>query len=132
MPQEHSIEVQESEWDKKRIILGVFALVIVLGGALYGAKVLGLTETPDSQSTKSVAAAETQATQTVSHVSTGDIKQTIDTQIASLQQQVQQLSPQDLASSSPQVQKIMQDIKALQAYPHDQAKQYCLSLCNGL
>ena len=49
--------------------------------------------------------------------------------IESLKQDVRGLNIVEIASSSPQVQKILNDIKFLEQYPANQAKEICKKIC---
>ncbi len=57
-----------------------------------------------------------------------DVQKNID----SIKQEVSSLRIEEVASSSPQIQKVLNDIKELEKYPRDQAKEMCQKLCNGL
>ncbi len=48
-----------------------------------------------------------------------------------IKQQITNLNVADIASSSPQVQKVINDLKSLQEYPKDQAKQMCENICKS-
>lgn len=57
---------------------------------------------------------------------------TIEDQLDDIKDQVTQLDPQDIVSSSPQVQKIIDDLKDLQGVPKDELKNVCENICRGL
>jgi hypothetical protein len=131
-------------WDKKRI--GMFFLVVILIGAA-GIKILNLDtklkpyfiRTP--RPTTDVAGAKTDNSdsgfvfkddkpqENSSPVDT--IKTTITDKINTLKDQVNNLNVQEIASSSPQVQKIINDLKNLQDAPKNQVKEVCQKICGG-
>jgi hypothetical protein len=61
-----------------------------------------------------------------------DIKQGIQNQIDSLKSEAQNINVVDIATSSPQVQKVINDLKAIQDYPKNQLKTTCEKICSGL
>lgn len=116
------------EWDKPRII-GFFAVLLFLlvGGLVFKHFLLDANTIPASQA---VQGASTQANESLPSVQ--DIKQGAAQQVAALQQQASQISVQEIASSSPQVQQILQQIKQLPSVPGNVAKQTCMNICNSL
>ena len=61
-----------------------------------------------------------------------DIKQGIQNNIDSLKNEAQNINIVDIATSSPQVQKVINDLKAIQDYPKNQLRQTCEKICSGL
>lgn len=57
---------------------------------------------------------------------------TLEDQVDSIKEQVTQLDPKDIAESSPQVQKLIEDLKNLQGVPKDQLKNTCINVCKSL
>ncbi len=140
-------ELKQESWDVKRITIGVLVLIGLIGGGLYTAKALGLdigkrkpASTNASQDVQGVSVSNNdQGTSSenngqglsVSIPSVSTIKSDLQSKINSLTQQVTHLSPADIASSSPQVQKILNDIKALEQGPVDQVRQICENVCHA-
>lgn len=58
--------------------------------------------------------------------------QTVQTKIEELKKEAAKVDVQEIASSSPQVQKVLNDLKALENAPKNQAKQTCQQICNSL
>jgi hypothetical protein len=58
-----------------------------------------------------------------------NIQETIKEKINSIKQEVSGLDIVEIASSSPQVQKILNDIKSLEQYPTNQIKEICRKIC---
>ena len=61
-----------------------------------------------------------------------DVKQSIQNQIDNLKNEAQNINVVDIATSSPQVQKVINDLKAIQNYPQNQLKTTCEKICSGL
>ena len=132
------IDPVEQSWDKKKLIIAFVFLVLITIAGYWGKKML-----LSSGYSKSVAGVNTvenqQESESEKRVTIPDIsfsKETIKTtaqeKLNSIKQQVQSLNVQDIASSSPQVQKVINDLKSLENYPRDQAKQMCENICKGL
>ena len=59
-------------------------------------------------------------------------QQDVQNQIQQIQQQVTHLNVNDVATASPQVQKLLKQIQEIPAGPVGQVKQACVRLCNNL
>jgi hypothetical protein len=119
---EEANEINKETWNKKRVFLGIFllALLIIGGGYFFRDKIF----INSSRQLKSVEGASTSAVDTATNVPEA-VKEKID----NLKQEVSGLNLMEVASSSPQVQKILNDIKALQQYPANQIKDLCRKIC---
>lgn len=125
-------EVEEKEepfeWDKTRIVEFFVVLgVLLIGGLTAKHFLLDANTTPASQ------AVEGASTSVESQLpSVQDIQQGAQQQVVALQKQASQISVQEIASSSPQVQQILNQIKQLPNVPGNVAKQTCENICNSL
>lgn len=121
---------RKQEWDKKKILLFAVAIAILIG-IVYILKTMmfaGL-ETPSSPATNiGVKGVSTEVTADP----LPDIKKNIQNQIDSLKNEAQSINVVDIATSSPQVQKVINDLKAIQDYPKSQLKATCEKICSGL
>ena len=135
-------------WSKKRIIIGLVTLAILLGGA-YGVKkyifkdksVLSSLSFPEINSTK-VAGVSTKNDSSSSQDSSKDqplqlpvssnLKTGMEQKLEDFKKEVSGLNVSDLASSSPQIKKVIEDIQGLQQLPKNQAKEACYNICKGL
>lgn len=124
-------ELIEEVWSIKKIIIGIASIATVAGGG-YAVKEFvldkNIQEKPSvvQESSKAVEGAQTQ------QIEVEEIKENIQEKLNSLRSEVTNLNAAEVASSSPQVQKILQDLKGLENYPKDQAKNMCQQICNGL
>lgn len=57
---------------------------------------------------------------------------TIEEQLEEIKDQVTQLDPQDVVQSSPQVQKIINDLKDLQGVPKNELRNVCENICKEI
>jgi uncharacterized protein involved in exopolysaccharide biosynthesis len=119
---EEASEINKETWNKKRVFLGIFllALLIIGGGYLFRDKIF----ISSSRQLKSVEGASTSTVDTAANV-----QETVKEKIDNLKQEVSGLNLMEVASSSSQVQKILNDIKALQQYPANQIKDLCRKIC---
>jgi hypothetical protein len=116
---------EEVQWDKKKIILFLVAAILLLGIG-FEAKDLVLGKSvsvPKSTTSPDVKGAAVQAIP--------DIKNSVQNQLNALKTEAQGVNLVEIASSSPQVQKVINDLKALQDYPKNQVKATCQQICNN-
>lgn len=115
---------EEIEWDKKKIILFLIAAIALIGiGFELKTIIFGDSTTPTAVKTD-VKGASTE--------NVPSIKKGIQDQINNLKSEAQNINVVDVATSSPQVQKVINDLKGLQDYPKNQLKATCENICNGL
>jgi hypothetical protein len=117
---------EQLQWDKKKIILFAIAAIALIGIG-FEAKdlVLGTSVVPSAPvSAPDVKGAATQVS--------SDIKTSVQNQLDNLKTEAQNVDLVQIASSSPQVQKVINDLKAIQDYPKNQLKATCEQVCNGL
>lgn len=149
MEKKDNVELIDERWDKKKIVLAVLLLFLFVGSA-YAAKKYILGDSSGSvqksvvRSGGEVAGVSTADTESESKNSTENKKQppfsfssssvqdVVSGKISSLKNQVSNISVDEIASASPQVKKILNDLKALQEYPKNQAKEFCENMCKAL
>lgn len=135
----HEVSPIQESWSIKRILVGVF-IIAVLVGIGYGIKVFafdfGKNPAKSNNSTKQntpwdrvegVSSQNNQDGQSFSLPAQLDVQDRINT----IRREVTNLNISEIASSSPQVQKVLEDIKSLEQYPKNQAKDLCQKICNG-
>jgi hypothetical protein len=112
-------------WNKKRIIIAVIAVILlIVGGAFLKANFFA-GSSRQSQSVKGANAEEVK-TESIPKI---DIQGAVKEKMNNLKEQVSSLSIAEIESSSPQVQKIINDIKSLEQYPTNQIKEICRKIC---
>lgn len=142
------IEAGHESWDKKRIFAGLLAIVLLIGIA-YSVKtfVLGknanvpLQKFIGNQSKGNVEGVQTKSEEnnvakpqptSVSIPSVNNLQVEAQKKLENVKQEISSLSIADLASSSPQVRKIIEDVQNLEQAPRNQAKEACYNICKGL
>lgn len=115
----------ESTWNKKKIFITVFLLALLIaGGYFFKTSVFSDNSSQVKKSVKGISAQEKNPESEFKL----NVQEAVKEKIASLKQQVSSLNISEIASSSPQVQKILNDIKSLEQYPVNQAKELCKKL----
>lgn len=140
-------EVIEESWDKKKIVIATLVVFAVGFGGLEAKKYFldqnqTVPPSTESNSTKAVQGvstanednsdAETSQSLPIQSFSPQTVQTDVQKKIETITQEVTKLSVTEIASSSPQIQKIMEDLKALEQYPRNQAKDTCLNICSNL
>jgi len=126
-------------WNKKRILITVL-IAVLLGFGGYGVKsyvldkavsvpnflksVLGVDRSQKEVKTKGL--------NTNTKSIPLPLQAIIGEKLDNLKKEVNNLNVVDIASSSPQVQKIINDLNALKQVPLDEAKEICQKVCSGL
>ena len=117
---------EASSWNKKRIFTALFFLVLLAVGAyLFKTRILG--EKIDFSG-----AVKGASTVAVPPIPNFNLQKTFQQKLEGIKQEVQSLSIVDIASSSPQVQKALNDLKALEGYPKNEVKNLCQKICVSL
>jgi hypothetical protein len=116
---------EELPWDKKKIIIGFLFFLVVLFATLYFKTVL--FPPTKTQVEGAYTQIDSPKDQEISNVS-----QNFQKNLDQIQNNVNNLNVKDVATSSPQVQKVLNDIKSLQNLPRDQAREACNKICSGL
>ena len=127
----------EESWNKKRIIVGLVILFAATAG-LTAFKVLVLDKNQTSPQniankvTTGVQGASTNANTSSNGSTITGLKTNIQDQLNTIKQEASSINLTDIATSSPQVQKVIDDIKSIQNLPRSQAKSFCEQVCGGL
>jgi len=121
-------EDNEWQWDKKRIlIISFFALVLgLIAWELKGVLIPG---------SSSILGEKSQ----IGRVEKPDIKAPsinfsadVGSKVEDIKENIENLSPEEIASSSPQIQKVLNDIGQIRNLPINQAREACLKVCSSL
>jgi len=107
-------------------------IVIIVGLLAYSAKTLLFGKNKFNLFGKSVKGISTQKQESVSLPSTSKIQNSLQQKLDSIKQEVSKLDIKDIASTSAQVQKLINDLNALKEYPSNQIKDVCQKICSGL
>lgn len=128
---------EDEQWDRKKIFLFFIIVGIILGLGVktfvlgkngiplmekLGA-VKGLTTSEDSKSSDP---------KNSSSFRKSNLGKTLEDKVTTLTNEVKNINVLEVASSTPAIQKVINDIKNLQNYPQNQAKEACFKICEGL
>ncbi len=127
----------EESWNKKRIIIGLVFLFAAVAG-LTAFKILVLDKNQNFpqnlalKNSKSVEGANTNVNSLTQDNTASNLKTNIQDQLNTIKQEASGINLAEIATSSPQVQKVIDDIKSIQNLPRNQAKDFCEQVCSGL
>ncbi|MCL4353061.1 hypothetical protein M1615_01150 [Patescibacteria group bacterium] len=141
-------EFFQDKWDKGKIIKGL-AILLIFACLLFFAFKMHILDKylKKNLSSSQGAAGQVKGAQTTEADISGsnsapadsflppsseNIQSSLKDRVSQLKQEVSNLNVLEVASSSSQVQKVLQDVKSLEQYPHNQAKEACLNICNSL
>lgn len=120
-------------WNKKRIFAAFFLIIgLIILGYFLKTKVLGENSSP-SDFPKAVKGTTSEKKENKKEQEDGlniNVQKAVKEKIESLKQEVSSLNIMEVASSSPQIQKIINDIKSLEQYPTNQARELCKQICS--
>lgn len=117
------------EWDKKKVgIFAIIATVIVIAGVeLKGTfydknkNVLG-----DAVRNKPVSLERPDVKVPI------DLSAELGSKVSEIKKNIEGLDANEIASSSPQIQKLLNDMSKLQDLPANQVKETCQKICSGI
>ena len=112
----------EESWNKKRTGIALIVLLLLAGSAVYLLRNSLLLN----------AKSERAQNQKVLSASDQNLEDIIQRQVQTIKQQAANINVEEIASSSPQIQNLINDLKALQNLPKDKAKEACYNICKGL
>jgi len=120
----------EQSWNKKRILIALLILLALLGAGYFltGSIFTKLVPKKSAPSYKNEKSKES----VLSSESTPNLSEAVQKQIESIKKEVNKINIDEIASSSSQIQKIINDVKSLEKLPQSQVKDACLKICGGL
>ena len=127
----------EESWNKKRIIIGLVFLFAAVAG-LTAFKVLVLDKNQNfpqafvKNTVTTVKGANTSENIPGNDSTVSGLETNIQDQINTIKQEASNINLTEIATSSPQVQKVIDDIKSIQNLQRSQAKSFCEQVCSGL
>lgn len=122
---------KEESWNTKRIFAALFLITaLIIVGYFLKTKVLGENSSPTDSSKAVRGTTSTKEENKEQEQGLNiNVQKVLQEKIESLKQAALGLNVVEIASSSPQVQKIINDIKSLEQYPTNQAKEICKQIC---
>ncbi|MCL5970818.1 MAG: hypothetical protein M1450_04955 [Patescibacteria group bacterium] len=142
------IDTTYESWSKRRIIIGIFIIVAlaVLGffvkdSVIKDKEPISLFKNPKT----TVAGVSTKGEDTANstqntekpvaenlNIQSTKLKKDLQERLDSIKKEFSELDAKDIASSSPQFKRVMDDIQSLKDLPRNQAKEACYTICKGL
>lgn len=122
-------EEDELVWDRKRVVIA-FILILVL---LFGARQAKGMFFPDTNilGESTVKKASEIDKPKVEGIKV-DLESDVTSKFVNIKNSIIDLNPEEIASSSPQIQKVLKDIKEMKNLPVDQARNTCMKICSGI
>ena len=123
-------EESTEQWDKKRIIISAFFVIV----AIFAVNEIKTAFFPSKNGVLG------QATQ----VTPGPIKKPdielprfnvvneVGSKINEIKNNINSLDPKEVASSSPQIQKVLRDMEGIKDLPSNEAKSMCMKICSEI
>ena len=118
------IKSEDGTWDKKKIVIAVLLVVLILG---FGVKKF-LIDTHRLDFSKEVKGVSTNSNPSIPNL---DLQKILQDKLEEIKKGVSNLNLSDVASSSPQFRKALNDLKSLEQYPKNQAKEMCQKICSS-
>ncbi len=128
---ESSFSLEDEEWDKKKIAVGIVIGLLFFGAIVVTQKFI-LPQLGIFPQRQNVKGAETSTLPPTPEKITLPSSDDVQKKIGEIQDKITHLSVQDIASSSPQVQALLHQIQQLPSLPGNAAKAACVQLCNKL
>jgi hypothetical protein len=111
-------------WNRKRLLIVMsFVIAILVIALIFLAK-----SNPQLKGSRTFSPPANDSFDKASN----EFSQGIRNNILSIQEDAKSLSVSDVATSSPQVQKVIKDIQSIQDLPSSKAKEACQKICDGL
>lgn len=119
----------ELEWDKKRILIIGFTAIVAIALAIELKRMfLPNTSVLGQNSVKKASEVEKPNVSTPNI----DLESKVISSVEDIKAAIGGLDPEEVASSSPQIQKVLEDMQGIKNLPKDEARNTCLRICSGI
>lgn len=115
----------ETSWNKKKIFIAIFLLALLMIGGYFIKTRFLVDPLRQIESVKGTSVRKITSEPEIKI----NIKEALREKINNLKQEVSDLNVLEISSSSPQIQKVLNDIKSLEQYPTNQVKEICRKIC---
>jgi len=122
-------EEDELVWDRKRIVIALVLILFILF-AVRQAKGMFFPNTNILGESTVKKASEIDRPE-VDSPGIG-LQSSVASKFDNVKDDIVNLDPEEVASSSPQIQKVLRDIQGLKDLPADQARNTCMKICSGI
>jgi hypothetical protein len=121
-------EDNDWQWDRKRLfILAIVLFVLVIGFLEFKDKIL-----PENSSILGESAKIEEVEKPQIKTPQINFSRDVESVLGEVKNSIENLSPEEVASSSPQVQKVLKDIEQIKNLPANQARDACMKLCSSI
>lgn len=128
----------EEVWDKKKIFIAAVILGLFLGVGTYSLidSAIAKRATPIKGITvdknRSSSPTEDKEDKKITLPTADDIKVNAEKRFEDIRKEIESINIIEIASSSPQIQKIIKDLKSLEQYPKNQTREMCENICKSI
>lgn len=123
-------EESSEQWDKKRIVITAFFVIV----AILAVKEVKTTFFPSNDSVlgQSVEIAPTPIKKPDIELPRFNVANEVGSRISEIKNNINSLDPKEVASSSPQIQKLLHDMEGIKDLPSNEAKSACMKICSEI
>ncbi|MBP9716889.1 MAG: hypothetical protein KBD51_03015 [Candidatus Levybacteria bacterium] len=123
-------EESNEEWDKKRLIITTFFVVV----AILAVREIKTTffSNNDEVLGQNVSVTPTPIKKPDVEIPRVNVANQVGSKINEIKRNIEGLNAQEVASSSPQIQKVLRDMEGLKDLPSNEAKSMCVKLCSEI
>lgn len=122
-------EQEEAQWDRKKILITGFFLIV---GLLVALELKGMFLDKNKSLLGESSKAQPVNIEKPNISFPINIQSEVGPKIDEIKKNINNLDVNEVASSSPQIQKVLNDIQSIKNLPANEAKQTCLKLCSGI
>jgi len=130
-PRSRRFEKKEDdlEWDKKRILIIGFTAIVAIALAVELKRIfLPNTSVLGQSSVKKASEVEKPNVRTPNL----DLESKVISSVEDIKAAIGGLNPEEVASSSPQIQKVLEDMQGIKNLPKNEARNTCMKICSGI
>lgn len=122
-------EVEKRTWNYKRIVIAVILLAGIVVGGFYSKTYIMMYKNSLEKKEVSPTPKSLGSVKGVASEEKVNVQEALKEKIEDIKKDVEGINVVDIASSSPQIQKILNDVRALEQYPKNQFQDICKKIC---
>ncbi len=122
-------EEDELVWDKKRIVIAIVLVLFILFGVR---QVKGMFFPNTNILGESTIKKASEIDRPEVDGAGTSLESNVSSKFDDIKNNIVNLDPEEVASSSPQIQKVLNDIQGIKNLPADQARNTCMKICSGI
>ncbi|MBI2621295.1 MAG: hypothetical protein HYW63_01445 [Candidatus Levybacteria bacterium] len=117
------------EWDKRKIIISSFFAIVAI---LVLAEIKGIFFPSNQEILGESISRPTPIKKPDIKPPSFDVAAGVGSKIEDIKKNIEGLDAEEVASSSPQIQKVLRDIQGIKDLPTNQAREMCFKICSGI